>query len=277
MITFQSLADHSLTETSALMNRAYEGYAIPVSFSPDNLALRMTSDHVDLLESFVVRVDDAPAGVALIARRGPASRLAAFGIFREHRGAGLGRAAVAHMLDQARARNDAGMQLEVLAGNAAAIALYEAFGFRRVRALLSHENATGRLGAGAVALVQIDPAQAVALLHGFSDDGLPWQIAPAAFAATPSFLTALADDDRSSVALLDATAPDVRLLSFAVDPQRRGRGLGRRLISVLEHRFAGRRLFTAPLIPEGPATNLLQRAGWGLRPLQQYEMRCDLA
>ncbi len=272
MITFQTLADYALTEISALMNRTYEGYAIAVSFAPASLAARMAADHVDLLESFVVKVDGVPMGVALLARRGLASRLAAFGIVREGRGAGLGRAAVTHMLDRARARGDAGMQLEVLADNGAAIALYEACGFRRSRTLLSHESGPGRGEADAIALMPIEVSRAVGLLQAFSDDNLPWQIAPAAFSGLPPHLTALTDEDRSGVALVDATAPDVRLVSLAVDPGRRARGLGAAIVLALQGHFARRRLVTAPLIPEGPATRLLERAGWLLRPLKQYEM-----
>jgi len=272
MITFQTLADHALTDISALMNRTYEGYAIAVSFAPASLAARMTADHVDLVESFVVKVDGAAMGVALIARRGPRARLSAFGIVREGRGSGLGRAAVTHMLERSRARNDTGMQLEVLADNTAAIALYEACGFRRSRVLLSQESGPVRNPADATPLVPIEASRAVALLHAFSDTDLPWQIAPAAFSGAPAALTALTDEARSAVALVDATAPDVRLVSLAVDPGRRARGLGRMTILALQSHFAGRRMVTAPLIPEGPGTRLLERAGWVLRPLKQYEM-----
>src|SRR4051794_27022782 len=81
--SFVALAD--------LLNMAYAGYFVPVSFSPAALARTVRVHGIDLGTSRVAYHKDVAVGVALLAHRGWTTRLAAMGIVPESRTTGVGR------------------------------------------------------------------------------------------------------------------------------------------------------------------------------------------
>src|SRR6185369_17766404 len=86
------------------------------------------------------------------------SRVAAMGFAPEVRGQGLGRRFLAEAIEEARARRDRAMLLEVFEQNPPAVTLYTKLGFRTLRRLIGWKREPGPVdgGAGEV-LAEIDP------------------------------------------------------------------------------------------------------------------------
>jgi GNAT superfamily N-acetyltransferase len=106
----------------------------------------------------------------------------------------------------------------------------------------------------------------------WSDEDLPWQLAPESFSGALAPLQAFALA-RDAVALVDPSASPVRLAAFAVASEARRKGVGRRLVAGIAARFTGQVLSIPAIVPEGLAEGLLRATGWERTPLSQWEMR----
>src|SRR6185295_16197993 len=83
-------SDYPLSDLTYLLNLSFEDYLVPVTFNLIQFLTMLRKDSVDLSASRVLIADDQPSGLALIARRGWTSRLAAMGIVKAMRGNGAG-------------------------------------------------------------------------------------------------------------------------------------------------------------------------------------------
>jgi len=168
-------SDYPLPDLVQWLNLSFEDYHVPIRFDLSQFLTMLRKDNLDLSSSRVLLADGEPSGIALIARRGWASRLAAMGIFKELRGKGAGSWLVEMLIQEARQRNDREMHLEVIATNGPAVHLYEKFGFQIVRKLISlirkdaHEESRGELRE-----MDLREAGRLILQHGLPD--LPWQL-----------------------------------------------------------------------------------------------------
>ena len=81
-MTFTSnpASDYSNVELVDILNRGFEAYFVPITFHVTAFLNMVRKDGIDLTSSRVLLKDDNPMGIALIARRGWTSRLAAMGI-----------------------------------------------------------------------------------------------------------------------------------------------------------------------------------------------------
>jgi len=126
--------DFSRGELTALWNRAYEGYFVPIAFDEQRFERHLRRGEVDLGLSRVLAVDGAACGISLVGRRGARAYLAGFGIADSHRRQGLATQLIkaqAAALSQARI---AQALLEVIEQNPAR-ALYRQAGFKELRTL----------------------------------------------------------------------------------------------------------------------------------------------
>jgi hypothetical protein len=85
-----------------LMTRSFEGYLVPVNITESVMHTMLRRDGVDLTSSRVLMKDDQPVGLALIARRGWTSRLAAMGITSNARSGGVGTWAMEQLIEEAK-------------------------------------------------------------------------------------------------------------------------------------------------------------------------------
>lgn len=273
-LSFISLAHVSLSEASEALNVGYEGYIVPVAFDPASLARRIQAEHIDMMASRLLCVDDKTAGVMLIARRGRTSRLAALGIAAPLRGAGIGAQAVAAAIAEARSRGDERMVLEVIESNIKAISTYTKAGFVARRRLVGYTHEPR----------QYHPSQATVPCR--TDDVLPllleaypkdpsWQTAPLCFAGATSPIEAFRASDETAAALVDASGQSVRLLAFAVRTP--GQGAGRRFMQNLLGQFPARAWAISATLPASQAAGFLNATGWKPSALAQVEMRLPLA
>src|SRR5690349_8771507 len=116
-------SDYSLPDLVDILNRGFENYFVPIAFNVNTFLNMLRKDGTDLTSSRVLLIDDKTAGIALIARRGWTSRLAAMGIAIEHRGLGGGSWFMKKLIDEACARGDREMVLEVIEQNEPAVRL----------------------------------------------------------------------------------------------------------------------------------------------------------
>lgn len=277
---FPSIVDFGLDASAQVLARGFSDYFVPIPASPAMLLGMVRGDSVDLAASRVVLRDGAPVAAALIARRGWTSRLAGMAVVPEARKSGVGSALMAQLLDEARARGERAMVLEVIEQNEPAVKLYEACGFTKVRRLTSHagrpaaDAATETTDAGA-ALEEIDPRAFAAFVgeHGLPD--LPWQISPETLAqATPP---AVAFRLGASAVLLSNPAADtvgIRALVTARDA--RGRGGSAALLRAVQAKFPGKEWRAPAYFPEEMGA-AFAAAGLARAPLSQWQMTKPLA
>ena len=132
----QPASDHPTTDLLQLLNLSFENYLVPVHFDLSQFLTMLRKDNIDLNASRVLLADGKPSGIALIARRGWTSRLAAMGITKDMRGKSAGSWFMEELIREARERNDREMVLEVIEQNEAAVRLYQKYGFQTIRRLI---------------------------------------------------------------------------------------------------------------------------------------------
>ncbi len=159
-----------------LFNEGFSEYLVPMQL--DEVAFRDHLNGSDIdLDCSQVAIEDRPAALALIARRGAAGWVGGMGTAPAYRRRGLGERALVAGLDATRDRGCREMRLEVIEGNRAAVALYEKLGFEVVR-----EVVVWSLPAPAVAGTvdgkgsrPVDPEQAQAWIGAHRVSREPWQ------------------------------------------------------------------------------------------------------
>ncbi len=144
-------------------------------------------------------------GFGYITRTGDLSRLAGMGVLAASRRTGVARGLLRHLLDEARARGDRMMVLEVIEQNPPAYALYEKEGFRSLARLCGWRRPPGGATAelsGEFAEISLAVASQLPSTREFPE--LPWQISRHAVAKLES-ARAFASD-RALAVISDPTA-----------------------------------------------------------------------
>lgn len=272
-VKLQPVLEYGLGETADLLSQGFSDYVVPVQLDLAGLLHMMTADGLDMAASRIIVQSGRPVGVALIARRGWTSRLAGMAIIPDGRGQGVGSAAMGLLLDEARARGERRMVLEVIDGNEAAIALYEKSGFRTIRRLLSFagEGVTGQAAAGLEAIDIREAARRVAL---YQWPDLPWQLSAESVAllGPPAEAWQLG---QATAVISDPAQPVVGLRSLIVHPDARRQGEGSALMGGLAAAYPGKGWRVPALCPEeaGPFFTAL---GFVPGTLSQRQMVCAL-
>lgn len=138
---FTSFAEASLAQGAFALNRVFEHYLVPVTFSADHLDLHLTYNDIDAAASPLWYDDDGNvAAAALLGVRGDRGWIGGFGVAPEYRGRGHARELLEAVRAAARERALRTIQLEVLSGNEPAIGLYRSGGFAVTRTLRSLER-----------------------------------------------------------------------------------------------------------------------------------------
>lgn len=136
----------SLEAYADALTEAFQGYRRGGAQEAEALARRVRFEQHDLVNSLLAYDGGWLAGVAALAVRGDAGRVAGFAIVPHSRGRGRGRELFAALVGRARASGLRRLSLEVSAGNEPARRLYERAGMRRTRDLLIMERADGGRG-----------------------------------------------------------------------------------------------------------------------------------
>jgi ribosomal protein S18 acetylase RimI-like enzyme len=274
-LTSRPVADCTSAEVAAAFTRGFEGYVVPLRFTPQAYERRFRGENLDPYASRVYERDGAPIGLVLIARRGWTCRVAAMGLAPELRGQGLGRQVLETAIAEARERGERTMVLEVIEGNAPAEALYTNLGFVRRRRLVGYRWNLPQPEIPA-RLEEIDPLEFARTAAHEGEPDLPWGLAPETLSAVTPPARAFGLGDNAWALIADPGAERLPLTALVVSRDRRRQGWGTRLLYALSAAFPGRPWAVSPVVPEPLAAGFFMALGWERQPLCQLEMSLAL-
>jgi GNAT superfamily N-acetyltransferase len=256
-----------------MLNRGFEGYIVPIHLNLPQFLNMLRKDSIDLTSSRVLLMDDQPVGVALIARRGWVSRLAAMGIHTGMRGRGTGSWFMEKLIQQSRDRAEREMVLEVIEQNEAAVRLYQKYGFQTVRRLVSYirreavELTPDELEEMDLRALAVKIAQ-----YGLPD--LPWQLSAETIALmTPP--TRAYYRDGVSIAISDPVELHIVIWSLLAEPRVRGKHIGADMLKAVIAHHPGHTWHVPAIYPE-EMSGVFERAGFEREELSQWQMRLPL-
>lgn len=270
---FHTALPYSSMQLAQILSHCFENYIVPFVIDGETFASRFAAEDLSLNHSIIVTHQQHPVALALIARRGLHSRVAALSIRPEIRGRGLGKALMQRIMTDAQTRGDRQLSLEVIVGNQAALALYQQAGLAITRTLLGF-HAPLETPDPSPALQEIDP---LALSRQMTTDGLgdlPWLIAPESLYKLPGTPRAFTLQQQA-FALVIPGAQQCQLRMIYVPPALRGQGQARRLLQALQTQFAPLALSSNVFVPDNVAP-FFQHLGWREDPLRQFEMTIAL-
>jgi ribosomal protein S18 acetylase RimI-like enzyme len=256
-----------------LHNAAFADYAVPAVLDASTLGFYLDETSVDPALSRVAFVDGEPASFCLGAVRDARASIRGEGTAPAFRRTGLGRRVLEETLDALRTAGARHVSLEVLNGNDAAVQLYKRSGFEQRRRLLGYSmqrparrglrlRVSGRL-------VEADAGTALSRLTAWGWNDPPWQLEQASLAHLPAF-----EISGEAVAFGKSRGDRFWLYALSVAPDRRRRGLARRVCSLLPASWIG----VPALVPEEwwEAGALLRGLGAMTESHWQWEMRRPL-
>ncbi|MCS3432283.1 GNAT family N-acetyltransferase [Klebsiella sp. BIGb0407] len=252
-------------QLAAILTSCFEGYLTPFTIQGDVFSARFAAEDVSLNDSLVWLQQGQPVALALIARRGQTSRLAAFAIRPALRGQGLGKYCIQQLIDAARERGDKTLSLEVIVGNESGIALYQRMGFTLQQSLIGFHAPLLPTAPSAGELTEIDPLYMARKMMVDPHHHLPWLTAAETLYKLPGKAYALNDVAYGMVIPGEPT----KLRMLYVEPEARGRGEAKALLMLLREKFGY--LSTAVAIPES-LSPLFLTCGFIEEPIKQYEM-----
>jgi ribosomal protein S18 acetylase RimI-like enzyme len=283
--------DLSLTQLADALTHCFEGYILPAHFTPALVASMIRIDGIDLASSVVARNENDIVGVALIARRGKACRVAAMAVAKSARRHGVGKSILAKAIEDAKARNETEMFLEVIEQNPPAIELYKQVGFKIQHRLLGFEmmladpNAVDQptLIGKAEKPAKKKPASALkdstfpeiaGALRKRGPLATSWSIAPASIEqlSGPSRPTKCGE----VLAVITPTGEDTivgRAIAFAKEPLA---DAIKAWISAMANDFPGKKLFIPAFFPEPEYKDAMCGAGLSIADISQFQMSLEL-
>jgi len=266
-------SDYPILDLGQLMNQSFEDYTVPIHMDNSQFLNMLLKDNINLASSRVLLIDDQPAGVALIARRGWTSRLAAMGIVKESRGKKAGTWFMGKLIDEARERNDRQMVLEVIEQNEPAVRLYQNCGFDTVRRLISliHQDAKQDAKSD---LQEVDLREMGGLILQYGLPDLPWQLSGETIALMnpPTRAYKLGD---AYIAISNPEGEHVVIWSLLVEPSARGQELGVEALKKIMAHHSGKTWHVPAIWPEEFGV-IFERAGFKRENLSQWQMRLSL-
>lgn len=270
--SLQPASDFSLVDLADLLTRGFENYFVPIHMDVNALLGMIRRDSVDLTSSRVLLVEGVPAALALVARRGSASRVAAMGVVSAWRGRGAGSFMMEKLIVEARERAERVMYLEVIDRNESAVGLYEKYGFVKMRRLLGFSAREPKREAANMTEIEIPVAGDLIFHHGYPE--LPWQVAGETIAlfATPSRAFQL---DSAYAVTSALTGEHVTLWSVLTESSARSQGQARRLLHALFAKYPNKTWHVPAIFPEEMG-GFFEKMGFEKEDLGQFQMKLEL-
>lgn len=270
----KSASDYSLPALVEFLNRGFEDYFVPITFNLNAFANMIRRDGIDLTVSRVLLVEGEPAGIALLARRGWTSRLAAMGIASNMRGRGAGSWLMEQLIAEACERGEQEMLLEVIEHNDAAVRLYEKSGFEVVRRLISFVRKDA-LEEEPQGLEQIDIREAARFISQYGLPNLPWQCSAESIAQFNPPARAY-KNQQAYIVISNPEVHDIAIWSLLVAPHARGNGLGAQMLKAVIVQHPGKTWHVPAILPE-ELGKVFERAGFIREELSQWQMKLTLS
>jgi GNAT superfamily N-acetyltransferase len=267
--------DVPLADQAKIFSRAFARY-VGGSFEMDAAALARFICHqgADLCYSRFARTPEGLAGFAYINRTGNVSRIGGMGVVPEVRRAGLARRLLVHLLEEAQARGDQAMMLEVIEQNPAAHRLYAQQGFRETGHLAGwRRKAHTPASESAMPLEEISLIRASQIPSALEYPDLPWPISRHAIAKSAA--ACAFQSGHSLIVTGDPEVSPVRVHALSCSNGMDWTAL-RATLSALLQRYPDREFFTPPVFPEQFGQEVFQPLGFVREPMSQFLMRYDL-
>ncbi len=277
-LTVQPAVELPMATLCDIINRSFKGYVGgDFQFTLPVLATFLAQVDVHLARSLVVLQDGEPAGIAMLARRGWAVRVALMGVITEFQNQGVGRWLLGHIMEAAKAAGDRTMVLEVIEQNPRAVHLYEVCGFRRVQRLVGYDYKVDngeKRATNENSLRRVDVLEAARHMTAWEAADIPWQFSGIAVAKGGAPSVAYEVDGCYAVCS-NPEAETMSLLGLAVPRDRQRKGEATRLVGRLMAAHAGQSWRVAPICPEKYGAIFL-RNGFTVNALNQFQMEVVL-
>ena len=266
-------SNYPLPDLVRFLNQGFEGYFVPIHIDMLAFLTMLHKDGIDLTASRVLIAEERPCGIALIARRGWTSRLAAMGIAKESRGKGAGSWFMKQLIEEALQRGDHEMSLEVIEQNEPAVKLYRKSGFQMVRRLIGFIRKEAK-EKDVDTLKEIDLREMGRLIsvQGLSD--LPWQLSSESIAQMNPPARAYCKG-QAYIAISNPEMEHVVIWSLLVAEEARGNGLGSDMLKSLMAYHRGKTWHVPAIVPE-EFEKAFTRAGFEREELSQWQMKLGL-
>ena len=258
-VDVRPLRSDDVTWLADLHNAAFADYAVPAVLDASALGFYLDETGVDPALSRVAFVDGVPASFCLGAVRDSRASIRGEGTAPTFRRSGLGRRVLEDTLDALRGAGAEQVSLEVLNGNDAAVHLYRASGMQRPARRGLRARVSGKL-------TDADTGPALSRLTAWGWNDPPWQLEPASLAHLPAL-----EIEGEAIAFGKRRGDRFWLYALSVAPDRRRRGLARRVCSLLPATWIG----VPALVPEEwwEAGAMLRGLGAMTESHWQWEMR----
>ena len=254
------------SEQARVFSEAFAGY-IGGSFQMDaaGLALFLSAQGIDLCYSRFARRAGELCGFGYITHDMAFARLAGMGVLASTRRSGVARRLLGRLLEEARARGDRAMLLEVIEQNPAACALYEKEGFQRVTRLGGWRRPPGQAAPDlSQTLTEVPLTTACQWPNVPEFPAHPWQISRHALARLTSARAFTFGD-----ALAVISDPAVE------GPLRIHAATSRSVLGALLRRYPEREFVARPFFPEKMGAEIFAPLSFAPEPLRQWLMRYD--
>ncbi len=272
-LSLKPASEYSISFLADLMTRGFEGYFVPIHITEPVMLTMLRRDGIDLSSSRVLVKDEEPIGIGFIARRGWTSRLAAMGIVSNSRSGGAGKWAMQNLIEEAKARGEKEMVLEVIEQNTAGVKLYEKVGFKKIRRLVGYKLENPQAdSAHDLEEIDIRDLARQVTYHGIKD--LPWQLSGTTIMQhTPPSRAFRLNDAYCLISNPDAT--DISISSVLVKARSRGAGLSGVLLRSLFAKYPNKIWHVSPIYPEEMGF-IFEQVGMMPETLSQWQMSLTL-
>lgn len=280
------LINYPLTTIAAVLTEGFSGYFVPIHITEAALHQMVRQQSIDFSTSYMICAEshanegkaenNEPVGVALVARRGWTSRLAAMSIVPEHRGQGAGTDVMAQLIADSKTRGDREIVLEVIEQNEPAVKLYQNVGFATVRRLVSYaQKTTAPLNSPHIpthtsTLQEINMTDLARHLHQYGPADLPWQLS-AETLATFSPPARAFELDHAWLALSDPSQAKIAIYSLFTPPDARNQGKARRIVEAAMKEFPQKEWAVPALCPE-ECGGFFEKMGFTRGEISQFQM-----
>jgi hypothetical protein len=202
-------------------------------------------------------------------------------IVPEARRTGAGRAAVLHLLAEAKARGDRAMLLEVIEQNTAAVELYRACGFKEIRRLIGFAGSPPSDASLSSNLIEADVREVAAAVTRYGLPDLPWQLSGETLAqVTPPCVAYRLGG--AWIALSDPAQAIVTIRGLIAEPAAIGDGTPpcrdreAALLRAVMAKHPGRDEWRLSALWPEELASMVAPAGLSRSPLTQWQMRREV-
>ena len=234
-----------------VFNRAFDGYiGGNIQFTTPTFFSFIAQQGIDLSLSRVLEINNDPAALALVTRRGTHSRLAAMAVAPEAQGQGAGTYLVQQLLNDAKQRHDQRYELEVITQNTAGVKLYTRCGFTLLEDLVGFQLDDTNAQDDALTPLEHVTIHEVArqvMCYGRAD--LPWQVSAASFVMLTPPHVALKHQQAYAI-ISNPAAETIHIKALVVAPEARRQGQARALLQQLRCHYPQKNWRVTPVCPD---------------------------